>query len=45
MSLSVLQTIPHKTARLLKNYQNMVGAKPINSYYNQQRFYPTKIPI
>jgi len=45
MPLSVLQTIPHKTARLLKNYQNMVGAKPIQTYYNQQRFYPTKIPM
>jgi hypothetical protein len=42
MPLSVLQTIPHKMARLLNNYQNMVGAKPIQTYYNQQRFYPKK---
>jgi hypothetical protein len=45
MPLSVLQTIPHKMARLLNNYQNMAGAKPIQTYYNQQRIYPIKIPM
>jgi hypothetical protein len=41
MPLSVLQTIPHKMARLLNKYWNMVGAKPTQIYYDQQRFYPT----
>lgn len=45
MALSAPQTIPHQMARLLNNYQVMVCAKPIQTYYSQHRIYPTKIPM